>query len=177
MSTGIGGHQSAHSRTDEWLTPPEILRPLGQFDLDPSSAIGQLWMTASTMYTVQDDGLSKPWFGRVWLNPPYARKIGKWMDRLASHGNGIALTFARTDTAWFHRAVWGKADAVLFLRGRIRFMKPDGSRPIGTCGGPSVLIAYGKDNVASLERSGLAGAFLAIPEQLKTRPELWKGAV
>lgn len=67
----LSGHQSARMKNDEWLTPPEIMSSLGAFDLDPCSPINRPWPTAGIHYTVEDDGLSKPWFGRVWCNPPH----------------------------------------------------------------------------------------------------------
>lgn len=77
---------------------------------------------------------------------------------MASHGNGIALAFARTDTAMFHSHVFRKADAVMFLAGRPRFHLPDGTRASGNSGGPICLIAYGTNNVDALIDSGLKGA-------------------
>lgn len=61
--------------TDEWYTPKEILDILSPFDLDPCAPMAPLWPTAQTMWNKQDDGLSKDWFGRVWLNPPYSRPL------------------------------------------------------------------------------------------------------
>lgn len=52
---------------DEWLTPPELLRALGPFALDPCAPVVRPWDTAERHYTVEDDGLSIPWVGRVWL--------------------------------------------------------------------------------------------------------------
>lgn len=132
---------------DEWLTPPEIVRALGPFDLDPCAPIVRPWPTAAKHYTVDDDGLSLPWFGRVWLNPPYGPHTGTWLERLREHGDGIALIFARTETeAWF-RHIWGIADGILFLRGRLNFHFVSGKRAERNSGAPSALIAYGEENV------------------------------
>ncbi|WP_223160903.1 phage N-6-adenine-methyltransferase [Salinicola aestuarinus] len=86
---------------DEWLTPPSILEALGSFDLDPCSPVERPWDTASEHLTLHDDGLSAAWRGRVWLNPPYGRETGLWLEKLAEHGDGIALVFARTETEMF----------------------------------------------------------------------------
>lgn len=99
---------------------------------------------------------------RIWLNPPYGPSTTKWMAKLAAHGNGIALIFARTETAFFHEFGWNMADAMLFLRGRINFHLPDGSRSEKNAGGPSVLIAYGKNNSDCLRACGIAGKFIAL---------------
>jgi len=74
---------------------------------------------------------------------------------MVEHGNGIALVPARTETAMFFECVWGAADAVLFLKGRPHFYRTDGSRAPFNSGAPIVLIAYGLQNVAALERSEL----------------------
>lgn len=145
---------------DEWLTPRSILSPLGEFDLDPCSPINRPWPTAKHHYTILDDGLMQDWFGRVWCNPPYSI-VGEFMRKLAAHGNGIALTFARTDTEMFHRYVWNKAGSILFIRKRIRFCDITG-KPGNAAGAPSVLIAYGEQNVSILENSTIPGQHLHI---------------
>lgn len=159
---GIGGHQSARMKNDEWLTPPEILRALGPFDLDPCSPVNRPWPTASDHYTVQEDGLSQPWRGRVWMNPPYGSESARWLQRLADHGNGVALIFARTETAMFFDWVWPRADALLFVQGRIHFHYVDGRRAAANSGAPSVLVAFGQQNADALSRSSIAGAFIPL---------------
>ena len=160
---GIGGHHSPKARTDTWLTPPQILRALGPFDLDPCAApMPRPWPTATTHYTwPEQDGLALPFFGRVWMNPPYGRALGRWLARLADHGTGTALVFARTETDAFFRYVWERADAVMFLRGRISFHYPDG-RQARNGGAPSVLIAHGPEDVERLIASGLDGAVVPL---------------
>lgn len=152
---GLSGHQSAHMKNDEWLTPPEIIRALGSFDLDPCSPIVRPWATASKHYTVKDDGLSQPWHGRVWCNPPFGREAVKWLRRMAAHGNGVALIPARTETAMFYETVWHVADAVLFIKGRPHFHYVDGRRADFNSGAPICLVAYGKENMYALIDSRL----------------------
>ena len=149
---GMGSHQSARMIKDEWLTPPEIIKSLGPFDLDPCSPINRPWDTADKHYTVLDNGLNQQWNGRVWLNPPYGREAAAWLDRLSRHGNGIALIFARTETEMFFDHVWTKADALLFFKGRLYFHHVDGTRASANAGAPSVLIAYGSENVEALDK-------------------------
>jgi hypothetical protein len=99
----MGSYESAAMRSDVWLTPPEILDALG--DLDPCAAPEpRPWSTARLHYwTPRHNGLLEPWRGRVWLNPPYSREAVRWLRRMAAHGDGIALTFARTETTWVLR--------------------------------------------------------------------------
>jgi hypothetical protein len=111
---------------------------------------------------MREDGLIQPWFGRIWLNPPYGPHTHKWLARLAAHGNGIALIFARTETRMFFKWVWGRADAVLFLRGRLTFFNSDGTKPGNSGGAPSCLAAYGPSNVDSLAQSGLDGKLIKL---------------
>lgn len=151
----LSGHQSARMKNDEWLTPPEILRALGAFDLDPCAPVFRPWETAKMYHTVLTDGLAHQWFGRVWCNPPFGREAIKWMRRMRDHGDGIALIPARTETAMFYQTVWGSASGVLFLQGRPHFHYVDGSRAKFNSGAPIALVAYGKANLESLMQSGL----------------------
>lgn len=158
-STGIGGHQSARMLKDEWLTPPHILKALGPFDLDPCAPTPETrpWDTAAKHYSIRDNGLSKPWAGRVWMNPPYGRETDKWLARMADHDNGIALIFARTETAMFCEYVWKKASAILFISGRLHFHHVNGTRARSNSGAPSCLVAYGRENAMALKLSGIEG--------------------
>ena len=146
---------------DEWLTPPEIIKSLGSFDLDPCSPIARPWDTAKKHYTIIDNGLKMAWNGRVWCNPPYGTQTGIWLDRCAAHNNAIALVFARTETKMFFNSVWNKADAVLFIKGRLKFYHVSGQQG-DSAGAPSVLIAYGLQNVKALENSGIEGKFIRL---------------
>lgn len=118
------------------------------------------WQTAAKRFTKKEDGLKQQWLGRVWLNPPYSREAITWLEKLGNHGNGIALVFARTETEWFFKTVWKKCSALLFLEGRIYFHASDGQRAAANAGAPSVLVAYGKNNVQALIDSGIPGALV-----------------
>lgn len=163
----FGAAVGGRGATDDWLTPPEIVKALGPFDLDPCSPEIRPWDTAAKHYTRADGGLTQPWHGMVWMNPPYSN-IRAWLAKLADHGTGIALVFARTETAAFHEHVWPRASALLFLRGRIRFHRVDGEA-IGRTGGgagagaPSVLIGYGTEAASRLRTCGLDG-YLAVTD-------------
>jgi hypothetical protein len=146
----------------EWLTPPGIIGALGEFDLDPCAPVVRPFDTARHHFTVVEDGLLRPWFGRVWCNPPYGREIGGWLKRMAGHGNGVLLVFARTETENFFRYVWPVALGIMFLRGRLTFLNVDGSVPVNHAGAPSCLVAYGRENAEVLKNSGLRGKFLYI---------------
>lgn len=171
----IGGHQSAAMLKDEWLTPPEIISSLGPFDLDPCSPINRPWGTAAKHFTALDDGLKQEWSGRVWCNPPYGLEASKWLDRCADHGNSIALIFARTETAMFFDHVWSRADALLFIKGRLHFHHVCGTRAKANGGAPSVLIAYGHGNAERLKTCGIAGQFIFLPRGGQETADLFGG--
>lgn len=165
---GLSAHQSARMKNDEWLTPPEILHALGHFDLDPCAPADSRrpWNTAAHHYSVNDDGLSQPWHGRVWCNPPFGKEAVKWLRKLAAHGNGVGLIPARTETAMFYECVWGLADAVCFIKGRPHFHYVNGTRAAANSGAPICLIAYGAENVQAL-RSSKLGIVLEIEQHGK----------
>lgn len=143
----IGAHQSAKSATTSWLTPPDWIARLGPFDLDPCTPQeGMPWSTAAAMLRPSDDGLACSWGEAfVWMNPPYGPPpvIEPWMRKMAKHGYGIALIFARTDTVCWHEYVFPFASAILFVKGRPRFHYPDGTQAKANCGGPIALVGYG----------------------------------
>lgn len=150
------GGEASVADTVTWLTPRNIIESLGEFDLDPCTSLQRPWDTAKHHYTVEDDGLMQPWFGRVWCNPPYGKFATPFMEKMAEHNNGIALLFARTETKMFQNLVFPYAKAILFLGWRLKFHKPDGSLAAHSQS-PSVLIAYGEQEVAVLESCGLKG--------------------
>lgn len=150
---------------EEWLTPRFIIDALGPFDLDPCASKVRPWSTAHSHLTVEDNGLIRAWRGFVWCNPPYGRETIKWLRRMCEHDNGIALTFARTETKMFAECVWVGADAVFFLFGRLSFCDTNG-KCIGVAGAPSVLIAYGATAVHRLKQAAalelLDGQFIDL---------------
>lgn len=146
---------------DEWLTPPNLIRSLGEFDLDPCSPINRPWDTAKNHLTIDNDGLSTEWYGRVWCNPPYGELAGQFLNKCARHGNAIGLVFTRTDTNWFFNSVWNKADALLFMKGRTKFYHVTGEQG-GSSGCGSVLVAYGQNNVEVLRSSSIPGKFINL---------------
>ncbi len=163
-SKGIGGHQRAYKgKSDTWLTPPEIVKALGHFDLDPCCPPNMPWKTAERMLTPKSNGLTAHWgASRVWLNPPYGPETAKWLEKMAEHASGIALIFARTETDAWHRHVWPHADGILFLKGRIHFHDAKGVRAKFNSGAPSALVAYSLADAYRLRESGIEGHFIAL---------------
>ena len=113
------------SKTDLWETPKDLFDKLNNefhFTLDvcatPENA------KCDSFYTKEQDGLSQPWKGVVWCNPPYGKQIGSWVRRgffASLSGNTVVMLLpARTDTRWFHEYIYGKAE-IRFIRGRLKF--------------------------------------------------------
>jgi hypothetical protein len=100
-------HECSRGQSVEWYTPPEVFEALAiSFDLDPAAPAGGVpWVPAERFLSQSENGLVQPWAGRVWLNPPYGRGTAEWLERLARHGDGLALVFARTDTRWYQEIV------------------------------------------------------------------------
>jgi phage N-6-adenine-methyltransferase len=116
---------------DEWYTPSEYVETVrevfgGVIDLDPASC-GQAQQTvqASRYFTKDDDGLKQPWFGRVFLNPPYSNPV-PFVDRLIQHHEcgdvPEAILLENTDSSarWFHKALRA-CSALCFPSSRIKF--------------------------------------------------------
>jgi hypothetical protein len=172
---GIGGHQSAAVSSDEWLTPPHVIDACGPFDLDPCAPVTRPWPTAAAHFTIVDDGLRQPWppDAFVFCNPPYGNGGWKWLDRLDRHpAGGIALTFARTETAGFFRHVWRArtVTGLLFLEGRLFFHYTNGDRAPHNSGAPSVLVAYGAAALDRLAGCGLPGALVSLVTTIDPPP-------
>jgi phage N-6-adenine-methyltransferase len=134
-----------------WSTPTELLSVLYRvyrFDLDPCSPRKDGPVKARVRFTADDDGLTLPWHGVVFCNPPYGRTIARWIAKARSEfetGNakGVVLLIpARTDTSYWHAHI-SKASLVYFLKGRLRFgssNKQSASAPFA-----SALVVWGAD--------------------------------
>ncbi len=160
-------HESSKNKTVEWYTPRHIFDALGiEFDLDPCSPGKDIvpWVPAKRHLTIENNGLMAKWEGNVWMNPPYGSNTPYWLERLAMHGNGIALLFSRTDTLWFHRFVV-MATAICFMKGRQIFIHEKNANAYAEGrllnnamerpGSGNMLIAYGEENAIALFKSGL----------------------
>jgi len=158
--------EASQGASDEWYTPAYIFEALGvRFDLDAAAPEGgPLHVPASEWFW--HDSLNEPWFGFVWLNPPFGGRgsLRPWLAKFFDHGHGIALTPDRTSADWFREA-WERADLALFMP-KVKFIRPDGStgnQPSnGTC-----LWAAGSTAIEALERAASRGlGILAQPRRI-----------
>lgn len=146
---------------DEWLTPPELINSLGEFDLDPYSPINKPWDTAKKHYTVEDNGLLMPWHGRVFCNPPYdTNTLTYFLEKCAFHKNAIAIIYARTETKVWQNTIFKHAVGCLFVYGRLKFYHVDGTIAKNVAGAPSVLLAFDKCNAETLNSCNIKGHYV-----------------
>ena len=142
--------KTTENTTNTWLTPPDLLKKLGRFDLDTCAAVGRPWDCAERNYTVEENGLLQRWSGRVWCNPPYGKEAAAFVARMTEHKLGLALIFMRPDTRWFQDYVLASARYLFLLRGRVRFCRIDGT-PGQAPNAASCLVAWDKSELALLE--------------------------
>jgi hypothetical protein len=164
-------HEPCIGLSDDWYTPPAIFDALGlTFDLDPCSPGEGHWVPARSIFTKEDDGLSREWFGLVFMNPPFGGRNGHvpWLRKFLAHGNGIAIVRAYTSSGWFHDELVPYAETILFPRGKTKFIRPDGSVG-GSPGHGVVLIGMGAVARDALMRSEL-GLTLMLRD---TPPNHW----
>ena len=131
-------HVLHNSGDYEWFTPAEYIDAarlmMGGIDLDPASChVANETVRAATYYTAEDDGLTLPWFGRVWLNPPYSQPhVEQFVDRLIEHLDSEEVTAAcvltnnGTETGYGQKLI-ARYDAIFYPARRIKFLKPEGA--------------------------------------------------
>ena len=128
------------SNTDLWSTPRDFFddyNAIYHFDVDVCATAENA--LCAKFYSPEDNGLSKEWHGVCWMNPPYGREIGKWMNKAyesSLHGaTVVCLVPARTDTAWWHD--YAMKGNIEFIRGRLKFGGSKNSAPF-----PSAVVVF-----------------------------------
>lgn len=134
--------------TDERYTPDWIFTALGErFDLDPASPpLGVSRVPTEAVWTKDDDGLTQPWHGFVWCNPPFSLAT-PWADRFMAHKYGIWLgPVANSD---WHMRMADSSDSMLLLRD-FAFISPTHAGRRSSM--PLSMHGYGYRAVRALER-------------------------
>jgi site-specific DNA-methyltransferase (adenine-specific) len=134
--------------TSEWSTPDSLFKDLdahfGPFTLDPCATPENA--KCPHFFTKEDDGLKQNWSGRVFMNPPYGRQIGKWIEKAYQESlRGVmvvCLLPAKTDPQWFHR--WCVKGSVRFIEGRVRFSGSKINAPF-----PSMIVVFWPERTKS----------------------------
>jgi hypothetical protein len=152
--------------SDEWYTPKYVFDALGcLFDMDVSAPMSLEHVKTPTNTFLTSRSLDREWKGFVWMNPPFGGRNGivPWLNKLADHGNGIALTPDRTSAPWW-QDICKKADAHLQVRNKIKFIDPKGNPGKQPSTG-TTLFAFGDEAVNALiqaEKNGLGLTFIKI---------------
>jgi site-specific DNA-methyltransferase (adenine-specific) len=133
------------SKSAQWSTPQwlyDLLDAEFGFTLDVCAESENA--KCARFYSPADDGLKQSWSGVLWMNPPYGRKISRWVEK--AYGASLAgatvvcLIPARTDTVYWHRVVT-KAHEFRFLKGRLKFGNAGNSAPF-----PSAILIFKAGN-------------------------------
>lgn len=165
-------HVTHNSGENEWYTPPVFIeaarQAMGGIDLDPaSSEIANQTVQASTFYSTQDDGRSARWFGRVWMNPPYAQPlIAHFAERVSAAfergeiEQACVLVNNATETTWF-QTMLESACALCLVRGRVKFIDPDGNASGAPLQG-QVVLYFGNEPVKFANAFGALGVIAYV---------------
>jgi DNA N-6-adenine-methyltransferase Dam len=137
-------------KSDEWYTPKYVFDAMGfvfgldvVFDLDVAAPKDRTFCYVPAKNFITEGSIESDWNGFVWMNPPFGGRnsIGVWLDKIFMHNDGIALTPDRTSAAWWQRAA-SQCDAILFVKGKIKFIRPDGTEGKSPSTG-TTLFGYG----------------------------------
>jgi len=129
----------------EWGTPQKFFDILNEeFHFTWDACATKENAKCAAFYTKEEDSLTQPWSGVIFCNPPYGKEIGRWLEKgIEATRNGSTVVFlihARTDTRWFHRYVYGVADEIRFIKGRLKFKHKDGANQSAPF--PSMIVIY-----------------------------------
>lgn len=158
-------------KSNEWYTPEYIFEALGvEFNLDVASPKDRTHCSvpARRFYDKDVDGLATGWFGFVWMNPPFGHQKTKetWIRKFLSHGNGIALMPDRTSAPWWQHFSQ-HSDSVLFVKGKIKFIRPDGTLGESPGNGTTLFAVGSKGNEAlrNAAKNGLGKYYYNLNKQ------------
>lgn len=151
--TLIGINKENYRPNNDYYTPEWIFERLGlRFDLDVAApANGVPWVPADAWYSIEDDGLTQPWKGLIWMNPPYSQCV-PWVTKFMEHGNGIAL-LPTSKAAWFKRLFDEPKVRVLHPSQNVRFITP--TNEIKGIFMPTLLFGMGDKAIQALKNSEL----------------------
>ena len=129
------------SNTDMWATPQDFFDVINKefnFTVDVCATAENT--KCGLFFTPEQDGLKQKWEGICYMNPPYGRSIGKWIQKAYNSSKEgavvVGLLPARTDTKWFHEYIYNKAE-IRFIKGRLKFGGCKNSAPF-----PSMVVIW-----------------------------------
>ena len=176
MATSNASHLS---QTNEWATPSEYLEAvrsvLGVIELDPCAGdeANKAHVGALTAYDIHDDGLSRDWKGRVFLNPPYSKGLAKlFTDKLITHyrsgdiPEAIALlSLSHMSTKWF-QPVYQNVASLCIPRKRITFIPMTRQKDSKSPAAGSVFLYFGSNQLSFSARFAQHGPILQVTRAL-----------
>lgn len=143
-------------KNDGWYTPKRVFDALCvEFDIDVAAPIDRQFCHVPAKEFITENSLDISWNGFVWMNPPYSGSKTEWLNKMFIHNNGIALLPDRTSAPWWPIAA-KQCDLLLFVTGKIKFIKPDGTVPPHP-GNGSTLFAYGQKATEALKMAEFNG--------------------
>ena len=137
------------SEKDDWETPQDLFDALNsEFGFSVDVCASNKNAKVTRFWNRDMDSLGIPWVQWAeandlppvfWMNPPYGREIGKWIQKAyeESQGGGtvVCLVPSRTDTRWWHD--YCMLGEVRFIRGRLKFGGANNSAPF-----PSAIVIF-----------------------------------
>ena len=146
------------SESNEWGTPQDLYNELDEqygFTLDPCATKENA--KCDKYYTKADDGLTKDWSNEVvFMNPPYGREIGLWIEKAYKESlKGaivVCLIPARTDTKYWHNFIFKYAKQILFIKGRISFINGNKKAPAPF---PSAIVEFNYNKIPTTQTIGV----------------------
>lgn len=158
----------------DWITPTVLWWPIHEefkFTLDVCATAESA--RCKRFFTPDDDGLAQDWRGACWMNPPFGRTIGKWVEKAAFEASKgatvVALLPARTDTAWWHEHCVGRE--IRFIKGRVAFIeastkrRPVEKRVAHNAPFPCVLVIFRPTDDVEANRRRIAAGQLIVAHQ------------
>jgi hypothetical protein len=147
-------HEQSVGATSEWYTPPHVFEAMGvRFNMDVASPGQHVtpWIPADRFIMAQS--LEREWRGFVWMNAPFGGRNGlaPWLEKFTHHRNGVALVPDRTSAPWWQTYA-PRADQVLFVAPKIRFIGADGKSGTSPAQG-TTLLAFGCEGMRALENA------------------------
>ena len=123
---GIGNNEFK-SKSEEYATPLDIVNPLiKEFDLQLDVCATKENAKCGSFFTKEDDALKQDWLFNFWMNPPFGRNLGKWVEKAYTESKkheviGVLILPVRSNTNWWHKYIIDTKAEVRFLRGEIKF--------------------------------------------------------
>ena len=152
MQVTLFNEEQAEYTNDDHYTPKWVFDELDlEFDIDVAAPpLGVPWIPCKKFYTMKDDGLTSPWYGRVWCNPPFTNPT-PWVDRFIEHKNGILLVPV-SRSKWFNK-LWNSEAKIVKTPYDFKFSRPHSEDKHISF--QTFLFAFGDENIKAISKLGM----------------------